>query len=74
MTLATQETETAVEIIISDDGVGFDPAQSPGDGKPHVGIQNVKQRLYHMCQGTLNINSQAGIGTTVTIHLPKERK
>ena len=72
--LSTRECEDYYEIIISDDGVGFDPQKKPDDGKLHVGIENVKQRFETMCGGTLTIESRPGEGTKVTVRLPKEKK
>ena len=72
--LFTKEYEEYFEIVVSDDGVGFDPEKRPEDGKLHVGIENVKQRLEAMCGGTLTIESRPGEGTRVTIRLPKEKK
>ena len=72
--ISTRTDGDYVEIIVSDDGVGFDPEQKINDGKPHVGIKNVRQRLYTMCHGTLKINSKPGKGTTITLRLPRESK
>ena len=60
-------------ITVCDDGVGFD-TEKPlvQDNRSHVGIQNVKSRLDAQCSGTLKINSQIGVGTRVTITIPKE--
>ncbi|MGN1095597.1 MAG: sensor histidine kinase, partial [Eubacteriales bacterium] len=58
-------------ITIIDNGVGFDPDIPPCDGKEHIGIENVKQRLSLMVGGTLSIESEKGVGTTVTIKIPK---
>lgn len=70
--LATYEFDTFYEIVVSDDGVGFDPSVKPDDGREHVGISNVRQRLWSMCAATLTIDSEPGKGTTMTIRLPKE--
>lgn len=73
VTIATRETETAYEVIVSDDGVGFDTkAQRPDDGKSHVGMENTKKRLHDMCGGELRIESVIGEGTTATVILPKD--
>ena len=61
-------------MIIADDGPGFDPAHIPDDGKPHVGLTNVRERLAAVCHGTLSIRSGQGEGTTATIILPKEQE
>ena len=73
VTIATKETDTAYEVIISDDGVGFDPdAPKPDDGKTHVGMENTKKRLRDMCGAHVEITSAVGEGTTARVILPKE--
>ena len=74
LVIAAKEAGDHIEIRVSDDGVGFDPQQEKRDGKPHVGIKNVEQRLHSMCNGTLEVSSKPGQGTTVIIRLPKENK
>ncbi|MBR0145096.1 MAG: ATP-binding protein [Eubacterium sp.] len=52
--IATWETDEAYEVIISDDGVGFDPdevkqrQENESDGRSHVGMENTKRRLREM--------------------------
>ena len=58
-------------IKVSDTGCGFDPAKPKDDGKRHVGIENVRQRLSNMCGGSLAIESEVGVGTVATITIPK---
>lgn len=41
------------------------------DGRSHVGIANVRKRLEVQCGGALDIKSEKGVGTTVTIVLPQ---
>lgn len=72
--LSTKEYRDHFEIVVSDDGVGFDPGKKPDDGRVHVGIENVKQRLETRCDGTFMIESRPGVGTCVTVCLPKEKK
>lgn len=74
LVLSTREYGDYFEVTIADDGVGFDPGKKPDDGKLHVGIQNVRQRLYAMCEGTLTIESRPGEGTIVTMRVPKRRE
>lgn len=71
VTVHTEETETACLIIVSDDGMGFPPKPDNADGRSHIGIANVRERLSALCGGTLDIQSTPGSGTTVTIRLPK---
>ncbi|MBQ0070465.1 MAG: histidine kinase [Spirochaetales bacterium] len=69
--ISTYEKADAYEIVVVDDGVGFDVAAVSRDGESHLGIQNTKKRIEAMCSGTLTIESVVGKGTTVTIRLPK---
>lgn len=72
VTIRTEEADGSYQITISDDGVGFASPVDRTDGRPHVGIANVRERLSAMCSGTLVIKSTPGIGTTATITIPKE--
>lgn len=58
-------------VEVSDDGVGFaENASTSGDGRVHVGIQNVRVRLAEGCRGTLEVESAPGAGTSATIRIP----
>lgn len=61
-------------ITISDNGIGFEMEKALNDGQVHVGIQNVKERLKSIVNAELEITSFVGIGTTVKITIPGERK
>ena len=41
------------------------------DDNKHIGSSNVRQRLKMLCNGTLNVESTLGVGTTVLIKIPK---
>jgi sensor histidine kinase YesM len=77
--IATKETEGGYQIIISDDGAGFDTRKTAdgyadgcaADGESHIGIGNVRLRLSSQCGGTLDIDSKPGEGTTARIFIPK---
>ena len=73
LVLSTKEKEDCFEIIVEDDGVGFNTASLKNDGDIHLGVQNVKQRLAAMVGGSLEIISTPGLGTTAIIRLPKEK-
>ena len=62
------------EIIIRDNGRGFRPEELPGTDRPHIGIQNVRERLQKLCGGTMTIESEEGRGTSVTIHIPLRKE
>ena len=73
VTISTRETDDAYEVIISDDGVGFDTtAEKKDDERSHVGMENTRMRLKEMCGGEIQTESAVGEGTVVTIKLPKE--
>ena len=76
-----------VLILLSDDGVGMTPAQAakalqePGPEEAaakyrHVGIWNVHRRLQYSFGDAygLRIESEPGVGTTVTVRLPDAKK
>jgi len=71
VTISTAETKMAYTITVTDDGAGFDKGIKKGDGRTHVGIENVRSRLASMCGGALEIESTPGAGTTVIIIIPK---
>lgn len=72
VTVSTRDQADCVTILISDDGVGFDPAAVAPQDRNHVGLENVKNRLRLMCDATLEIQSAPGAGTTIMICVPKE--
>lgn len=71
VTVATRASSDFFEIIISDNGVGFNPKDFSNDESKHIGIANVKERVESMCGGTLTIKSELDNGTTVTIKMPR---
>ena len=74
VTISTEEDEESYIIKVSDTGCGFDPNVPKNDGKRHVGIENVRQRLSNMCSGSLTIESTPGVGTLATVRIPKGGK
>ena len=72
--ISTREDKESYIIEVSDTGCGFDSTMPKNDGKRHVGIENVKQRLSNMCGGSLSIESTVGKGTLATIIIPKGGK
>ena len=58
------------ELLIRDNGVGFDTAKFESSDRSHVGLRNVRERIESMCAGTLTVESRIGEGTTVTIRIP----
>ncbi|MBQ7832220.1 MAG: histidine kinase [Lachnospiraceae bacterium] len=68
--IKTEEYEQYSQIIIADDGVGFNTEILEKEG--HIWINNVKERLAAMCGGILFIESEIGEGTKVYIRIPKD--
>ena len=69
VTISTRRTEDGVQITVADTGLGFDPENYTADGKPHVGIRNVRDRLQHMVGGSLKITSSEN-GTVALVMIP----
>ena len=73
VTISSMETDAAFEVIITDDGVGFDTsAKQKDDGRSHIGMENTRRRIKEMCGGEVKIVSEIGKGTMATVILPKE--
>ena len=70
VSIYTSRIDKAVEIVVQDDGVGFDVNKIQDDEVSHIGIANVKERLEKMCGGSLSIKSVPRSGTIVTIIIP----
>ena len=69
--VVSYETETDYCVCVADDGVGFDTSLLL-DERKHVGLRNIRERLKAMVNGTIEIDSKVGVGTTVLIKIPKE--
>lgn len=68
--VSARRTENCHEIVIRDNGVGFDVKKLAEMDGSHIGIRNVRERLESMCGGALMIDSRIGEGTAVTLRLP----
>ena len=60
------------EIVVCDNGKGFDAEKAFEAGEGHVGLKNVKERLERMCHGHIEVESVADEGTRVKISIPFE--
>ena len=67
ITVITRQTDTASEIIVKDDGPGFNPID---DNEPHIALNNIRQRLELMCKGKLEIIMCENGGTLVKVTIP----
>jgi len=64
--VTTRMTDSGSEIVVEDDGAGYEPA----DSEPHIALDNISQRLGMMCGGTLTITPRDGGGTAVRVTVP----
>lgn len=74
--ISTSKVAKGYQIIIEDDGVGFDvnnPVKSD-DGRSHVGMNNVRDRLKQMCNATTTIESSPGNGCRTEIFIPEVKE
>lgn len=71
VTIRTYSDVNNYYVEINDDGRGFDVNAFENDGKSHIGIKNVQQRLKMMCDGELMVNSVPDQGTDAVIKIPK---
>ena len=61
-------------VIIQDNGKGFEIEKLDNMEETHIGIRNVRERLEMLCGGTLEINSQPSVGTTVILRIPEQKQ
>jgi signal transduction histidine kinase len=62
---------TGVEVVIEDDGVGFDPDRLRRTDLPRFGLATMRERA-EAVGGTFGITAVPGQGTRVTVHLRAE--
>lgn len=70
LTVGFKQQGSELKLTIRDDGVGFDPEKM--NYESHFGLQGIQERLL-LINGTLEIESTPGSGTTLTVTL-KELK
>lgn len=64
------QTNEAITLRIKDHGIGFNPA-SPALGGGGLGLVGMRERA-ELVGGTLDIASELGVGTVVTVVVPRE--
>jgi PAS domain S-box-containing protein len=62
---------TFVQLLVEDDGAGWDPTSPPADGDAyhHLGLQGMRERAA-LLGGSLSVESSPGDGTAVCARLP----
>lgn len=70
--ISTYKADDGYKIVIEDDGIGFDMNMPPkDDGRSHVGMINVKERLKQMCNASVKVESSPGNGCRTEITIPE---
>jgi signal transduction histidine kinase len=68
--VSLQVLEDAVIAQVRDKGPGFDPAAVRPDRGRHVGLGLLRERA-RLSGGALEVDSHRGVGTTLTLRLPR---
>jgi LytS/YehU family sensor histidine kinase len=71
VSVRTRRTEAGIEVIVEDNGPGFDPDD---ESKPHTTLANIRQRMEMMCGGSLTIRPRDGGGTVATVTIPDRQE
>jgi two-component system nitrate/nitrite sensor histidine kinase NarX len=69
ITLTLARHGDAIMVVVEDDGCGFDPNQPPGGDRDRFGLKIMRARAARI-NGTVQIESQPGRGTRVTLTWP----
>lgn len=72
VSVACGKKKDCYEIVISDNGSGFDVSSLSSQDGTHIGIKNVKERIEKLCHGDMTIESQPGEGTSIVIRIPSD--
>ena len=72
VTISVREAANSFLVKVEDTGCGFDPEHYMDDGRVHIGIRNVRERLDRIVGGTLTIESTPDVGTTAIITIPRK--
>jgi signal transduction histidine kinase len=64
-TIRLRKTADNLELMIQDDGVGFNTAKNTGG----IGLRNIRNRVAYY-NGTVRIDSEPGKGCTLTVNIP----
>ena len=69
ISIKTRKTDSCSEIVVEDNGRGFDPDD---DREPHTALANIRQRLKMMSNGEMMIMSRKEGGTVVKVTIPRQ--
>jgi signal transduction histidine kinase len=71
ITVDVREVDNGLEVVVDDDGCGFDVSTPSNQLKeiPHMGLAAMRERV-RMSGGAIHIHSSGGSGTRVTFQVP----
>ena len=72
VTISSYEENSNYVICVSDTGVGYDVNKEIDDGKSHIGLSSVRDRLEDRVDGKLVVESELGVGTKSIVYIPKK--
>lgn len=72
--IKSENSEDNAVITVIDNGIGFDCDSTPEDSRPHIGLDNVMQRIRSQCNGDMTIISSPDGGTCIQITLPQAKE
>ena len=76
--IATERVGDSVHVTVSDNGIGFDIEKLRKDiqtgKKDSTGLENIRFRLKHLQNATLDIRSTPGCGTYAVVIIPMENE
>jgi signal transduction histidine kinase len=74
VTVLCRDEEDGTRLVVTDDGAGFDPdavqRRRPGVPLQRFGLYGMRERA-RMLEGTFDVTSAPGRGTTVSVFLPR---
>jgi signal transduction histidine kinase len=74
VTVLCRDEEDGTRLVVTDDGAGFDPdavqRRRPGVPLQRFGLYGMRERA-RMLEGTFDVTSAPGKGTTVSVFLPR---
>ncbi|MGA9531501.1 MAG: sensor histidine kinase, partial [Anaerolineales bacterium] len=67
--LSLQRCGVDLELVVEDDGVGFNPNDLASSGNAHIGLASIQERTERM-GGTLEVKTGEGQGTRLMVRIP----
>ena len=75
--IRTKKTEEGAEIIVENTGADIDPEEEirikSSEKEPHIGLENVADRLKSLCGGKLMMSPRRNGGVVVTMTIPEQK-